>query len=101
MDARYFESHVTISPVFDTRLEEFTSLAQRFGFRVADLFMVKKADDPGQPSRKDSFCTGRGRTFCEMKKRMDSLVCELRAHNFKVWRAKIEAVLHDERFPKC
>jgi hypothetical protein len=63
--------------------------------------MVKSADDPGQPSRKDAFCTGRGKNFNEVKERMDNLVSALRASNFDVWRAKIEAVIHDERFPHC
>jgi microcystin degradation protein MlrC len=98
-EVRYYESHVTIAPVFDDRLTEFRRLVSQFGFRVADLIMVKDAADPGTPSQRDAFCTGRDSAFDTLKQRMDALITVLHLSHFSVWRAKIEAVLHDERFP--
>lgn len=98
MEAEYYEAHITIAPVFEKEREEFIEIAKQWHFRVADLLMQKDATGPGELSRKDAFCTGRGTTFESMKQRMNGLVSHLRHVGFRVYRAKIEAVVFDERY---
>jgi len=97
-EVTYYESHVTIEPVFGERLELFTSLCNKHQFRVAKLLMQRHKEDEPTSSTKDSFCTGRSSTFVELKTRMTELVAELRIGEFKPLRAKIEAVVFDERY---
>lgn len=96
-NVRYFESHITIEPVFAERLELFKMLCEEHGFRAADLLMQKDREDKPERSNKDTFCTGRGRDFDELKARMHRLVANLEDHDYKVWREKIEAVIYDKR----
>jgi len=42
----YFESHVTIVPVFDARIEQLKFLYEFHGFKVADLLIQKRQADP-------------------------------------------------------
>lgn len=97
MNVNYYESHITVEPVFGDRLELFKALAAGYRFQVADLLLQKRADDRPERSAKDSFCTGRSKTFDDIKQRMDALSTELISSGIKVWRKKIEAVIYDER----
>lgn len=97
MEVKYYESHVTIEPVFEERLELFREICRKWSFRAADLLMQKRKVETPMRSDKDTFCTGRGKDFDELKELMLQLVSELREQGFAVWRQKIEAVLLDER----
>lgn len=94
----YYESHVTIEPVYDKRLELFGEVCQRHGFRVAKLLMKTREVDNFERSPYDSFCTSRSGQFDEMKQRMIALINDLDENGFKVWRYKIEDTLLDSRF---
>lgn len=98
----YFESHVTIEPVFDARLWAFQKVAGDHQFRVAELLMQKRSDDVPEASRKDAFCTGRGDDYNELETRMLDLVRDLRVCEFEVLRYKVEAVVFDsKRMVEC
>lgn len=93
----YYESHVTLEPVFDEKLEQVKNICAGYGFKVADLLFKKRAQDTAERSQCDTFCTGRGKTFEDLKQLMELLVADLVHNEFKVWRQKIEAVVYDAR----
>lgn len=97
MTPKYYESHITIEPVFDQRLADFASISKHYGFRVAELVMVKDREATGERSNKDAFCTGRGQSFDDLQVRMTKLTHALQDAGFEVWRYKIESILVDER----
>lgn len=97
MDVKYYESHITIEPVFGEQLELFRMLCKDYGFKAADLLMQKEREDTPVRSDKDTFCTGRGKDFDDLKARMLRLTAQLEDHGYQVWRRKIEAILYDER----
>jgi len=98
MNPIYYESHVTVEPCFGDELKTFNQISGQFGFRVADLFLQKDRTVTPERSNKDSFCTGKDKNYEDLKLRMDCLVTKLEKYNIQVWRAKIEAILYDERF---
>jgi hypothetical protein len=100
MKPLYYESHVTIEPVFGSRLERFKFVAARWGFHVATLLLQKNRKDTEERSNKDAFCTGRSEDRKQLTKRMDSLVLDLQACGFQVWRYKIEAALIDVKLER-
>lgn len=91
----YYESHITIEPVFDERLELFSLLCSKHRFKPAKLLFQKREHDTPERSTKDSFCTGHGKDYDGLKQRMELLVKDLKENNFKIWRQKIESVLYD------
>lgn len=98
-DARhYYEAHVTVEPVFEDRLELFKVICHDYKFRVASLLMQKRKGDTEERSKNDSFCTGRGISYTDTKRRMLALVARLEKEGFKVWRYKIESTLMDSRY---
>lgn len=94
----YYEAHVTVEPVFDEKLEQFKILCHDYKFRVATLLMQKRSQDTEERSKNDSFCTGRGISYADIKKRMLALVDRLNREGFTVWRYKIESTLLDSRY---
>lgn len=94
----YYEAHVTVEPVFEDRLESFRVICHDYKFRVANLLMQKRAHDTEERSKNDSFCTGRGISYTDTKRRMLALVERLEKEGFKVWRYKIESTLLDSRY---
>jgi len=94
----YYEAHVTVEPVFEERLEEFKIICHDYKFRVANLLMQKRSADTEERSKNDSFCTGRGISYTDIRKRMLILVDRLEKEGFKVWRYKIESTLLDSRY---
>lgn len=97
---RYYESHITISPVEGRDLLFFQEVCRGFNFKVADLLMVKDRKITNERSNLDSFATGHGRTEEELLNRTKQLVEKLKNLGFQVWRWKIEACLHDEKLPR-
>lgn len=94
----YYEAHVTVEPVFEDKLEQFKLVCQDYKFRVATLLMQKRKGDTEERSKNDAFCTGRGISYTDIKKRMLKLVERLEKEGFKVWRFKIESTLLDSRY---
>jgi hypothetical protein len=93
----YFESHVTIEPVFDERLDKFKQLAKCWGFRVADLLMQKRKEASPERSKFDTFATGRSTDYLQLSSCTLGLVAEAQSKGFEVWRYKIENTLVDVR----
>lgn len=93
----YHESHVTIEPVFDERLERLKQLCTEHGFRVADLLMQKRTSDTPERSRFDTFCSSRSVDPAALESRMFAFVAALCEEGFKVWRYKIEDVVLDSK----
>lgn len=96
----YYESHITVEPVFDQRLDDFSTLCAQYGFRPAKLMMKKRAEDTPERSPYDSFCTGRGKEGEDLTARMLALVACLKENGFAVWRYKIEHVILDVKLAK-
>lgn len=93
----YYESHVTVEPVFDARLEQLKFLCDLHGFRVADLLMQKRFSDAPERSRFDTFCSSRSVDLAVLETRMFGLVNACLNAGFKVWRYKIEDVILDSK----
>lgn len=93
----YFECHVTIEPVFEQKLEDVKEIAAKYGFRVAELLMKKRATDSEFRSRYDTFCTGHSKHYDDIQLRMLKLVFDLTEKRYLVWRYKIENTLLDVR----
>jgi hypothetical protein len=95
--ALYYETHVTIDPVFDERREEAAKTAEAYGFRLAKLIMRKRTADAEQPSRDDTFMTGHGADWDDMTVRTIGLIKALQRRGFVIRRYKIEDTLIDSR----
>ncbi len=98
---RYFECHITIEPVYDDRLQLFTSLCSTVNFKPAKLFMQKDRITSPQRSDKDSFCTGHSKEYDDIYLRMMELVNKLQQADFEVWRYKIEDVILDVKLERA
>lgn len=93
----YLEAHVTIDPIFDSRLKKARYLAKLYGFKVAELLMKKRKEDTPERSKYDTFMTGHGTSFADLKIRTAGLIQALQKHNFVVRRYKIEDTILDSR----
>lgn len=96
-ESLYFESHITIEPVFDDALAKATELAKLEGFKIANLLMQKREIDTPERSKHDTFMTGHSQSFGDLRERTIRLVNLLKVNDFKVWRYKIEDVPIDSR----
>lgn len=94
----YYESHVTIEPVFEERLELLRKIGPEYGFHVATLLMKKRPQDTAERSQNDSFCTARGISYSDLKDRTIDFVKRLQDEGFTAWRYKIESTLLDSRY---
>jgi hypothetical protein len=93
----YFETHVTIEPIFDERLSEAAEIAKDHGFKIASLLMKKREEDTEERSKYDTFMTGHGKCLFSMRFDVTALVKTLKENGFKVWRYKIEDTIMDSR----
>lgn len=91
----YYESHITIDPVYEDGLAKFKDIAAIYNFRVAELLMVKK--DQYLQSTKDSFCTSRSKDYTQIVNDTICLVEALQEEDFHVRRYKIEDTLVDSK----
>lgn len=96
-DYLYLECHVTFEPVFGDDLARLTRIAERNGFKVADLLMQKRLTDTAERSKYDTFMTGHGQDMPDLIGRTTALVHEAQAAGFKIWRYKIEKAVIDSR----
>lgn len=92
-----YESHITIEPVFDERLQKFERLCRIFHFKAANLLMKKREKDSLERSMYDTFATGHSSDLDELKGYMKWLIITLKNHNYKVWRYKIEEIILDSK----
>jgi hypothetical protein len=93
----YYESHVTIAPVFGRDLDIVKMICEPHGFRVASLVMKKDAEGPEIPSRDDTFCSSRNHVLEEITQGTVALCRELIANGYTVLRAKVEDTVWDTR----
>jgi hypothetical protein len=93
----YFESHITIDPVFDQERETVSKMAQAAGFRLAKLIMRKSTRDAEQPSQDDTFMTSHSRSYADIESRTVALVQGLQNEGYTVRRYKIENTILDSR----
>jgi hypothetical protein len=97
----YYESHVTIEPVFDEQLDNATTIAIRHNFKIANLLMQKREADAPERSKHDTFMTGHSPTTVggldDINIRTMELIADLKSNGFKVWRYKIEHAIIDSR----
>lgn len=93
----YYESHITIEPVFDERLEQFKEICKPFSFQAASLLMKKRAQDTPERSQYDTFATGHGQDLDDIYARTRYLVIKLQTEGYQVWRYKVEDTLMDSR----
>lgn len=96
-DWQYYEAHITIEPVFDEQLFKFSERCLDYGFQVSEFMLQKRLADTPERSKYDLFCTARDRSLEKIEIRMLSLLKDLRADGFKIWRYKIEDTIHDSR----
>jgi hypothetical protein len=94
----YFESHVTIEPVFDDRLNSLKEICRQFNFHVADLLLKKRDMDTEERSRNDSFCTGRSKNYKELELKTRNLIVRLKEKGYQIWRYKIEEAIIDSKY---
>lgn len=93
----YYESHITIEPVFGDHRAVVQNIVSQFGFKLADLLMKKREEDTEERSDKDTFMTAHGYNYDELLKRMSDSISALKAYGYKVWRYKIEIICLDSR----
>lgn len=94
----YFESHVTIAPVFGEELERVKAIVSMHKFRVADLLMKRSREDTPERSKNDTFCTGRDVDYENLRLRTMATVLALQSASFDVWRYKIESTIIDSKY---
>lgn len=93
----YYEAHVTLEPVFDRKAEDLQEIAQRHGFRVAELLLQRRAVETATRSTKDAFTTRRGADYTILRDEAEAFAMDLTEHGLVVWRVKVEAALYDKR----
>lgn len=94
MSAIYFECHITIEPVDDTRRLLEISTPQLF--KLAELRMTKISTN-GVSSSPSMILTGHAKQREPLVDRMRSMVQTLRQHGYSVLRYKIEDISMDSR----
>jgi len=93
----YYESHVTIDPVFDARRKVAILCAAYYGFRLAKLIMRKDYADAETESTDDTFMTAVAYDLSDIQYRTRGLVEMLLRNQFVVRRYKIEDAIMDSR----
>jgi hypothetical protein len=92
----YYESHITVEPVFDDGLRRLKAACTPFGFRISQFLLDKRPEDAA--GRYDAFCNGRSYSWTELERRMLACRTGLKQAGFAVRRHKIEATLVDSRY---
>jgi len=93
----YFESHVTMDPVFDADRDKLAAIVKPFGFKLANLIMRKREADGEQPHQDDTFATAHGSELAAILERTRACVRALSEHGFVVRRYKVEDTVVDSR----
>lgn len=93
----YYESHITIEPLFGVKLGEAAAIGRAYGYKMADLFFQKRVEDTLERSRMDSFMTGHSKEMRDIVDRQRSCVVALITSGVNVFRYKVEHVIIDSR----
>lgn len=94
-----FECHVTIEPVLsELGLATLKEIAERHGFRVANLLMHVRDKDTLERSKHDTFMTAHHLDFWPLHRQMVALAKEVQEAGFTVWRYKIELIMLDSKY---
>jgi len=93
----YYEAHVTIDPVFGEQRENAMLIAERHGFRLAELIMRKNLDDDAHMAKDDTFMTGRSRDLAYLTVNLQRLVKDMQDEGYSVRRYKIEDCIVDSQ----
>jgi hypothetical protein len=93
----YYESHVTIEPVFDDKLDDVKRISSECNFKVANLLFKKRECDTEERSMHDTFTTGHSKYYEDIVERTKRLVDNLQKAGYTVWRYKIEDTMMDSR----
>jgi hypothetical protein len=94
----YYETHITIEPVFDGELDRLRQACTPYAFRTSEFLLEKRPVDTPDRSRYDAFCNGRSHAASELERRTLACRAALEAAGFRVWRHKLEATLIDSRY---
>jgi len=87
----YYEAHVTIDPVFGEQRENAMLIAERHGFRLAELIVRKNLDDDAH------IMTGRSRDLAYLTVNLQRLVKDMQDEGYSVRRYKIEDCIVDSQ----
>lgn len=93
----YYECHVTIEPLDLVTINLIRQNVAYYHFRIADLFMAKRAEDTPERSKYDTFMTGRDSNYQALRHNMIQLIKYLGSIGIKVWRYKIEDTVCDSK----
>lgn len=84
----YYESHITIDPVYEDGLEKFKEISAKYNFTVTKLKTT---------STIDAFCTSRSKDYTQVVNDTICLVEALLDNGFHVCRYKIEDTIVDSQ----
>lgn len=95
----YYECHITVEPVLNERLVILKGIAERLGFKLANLVKVNEPVEGKDQFRRDQFMTAHSHPsgIEELCDRMKLLVTRLQTARYEVHRFKIEGVVLDSR----
>lgn len=96
MNNLYYESHVTIDPVFDDLKYRVALTATKYSFKVAKL-MLRRDATHSEEYIDDAFMSARGNDYQELEARTTCLILDLKVYGVVVRRYKIESTLLDSR----
>ena len=92
----YYECHVTIKPVFGRQRELLSKLIEPYGFKLAELVMMKGANpEDWSASQKDTFFTAHSKFYSRLQLRMVRCIIAVQCADFEVMRYKIEDTIID------
>lgn len=93
MDHRYFEAHITIDPITETKHKFVERLASVYNFRLAPLYIMKT----GEQHESDAFLSARSNSLSTLIGDVKGMVTVLKNNGIGVRRYKIEDTLIDSR----
>lgn len=97
MKTFYYETHITIEPLFEQDLERVKLICEGSGFKVANLLMQKRKEDTPTQSRFDTFMTAHNQDLNKAIVQLIDFMKLLKSVGVKVHRYKIEDVIIDSR----
>lgn len=88
-----YECHITIDPQFGAERDLVAKVVERYGFKLAKLYMDKGVESP-----LDTFCTGHNISKSALAEDMTKCCKVLNGYGFKVRRYKIEKIVIDSKY---
>jgi len=90
-----YECHVTIDPHEGDIREAVEIIAANFGFKVANLVMIRNRVVTEERSNKDLFISSKSEYLPELELRMHKLISILSSIKIEIWRYKLEHIIID------